>query len=281
MTLGDFGRQPERVRTEVNEWVRQQTHGKIKDFLPAGVLNLDTKLALINAIYFDGAWKYEFDRQRTFRAPFYAFGRRENEMAVEMMSMSTKLQYYFDEEHGCRILQLPYSGNKLSMILLLPEELDGLGKLEKSLSIDNLDKWALLMTNITVSVELPKFKLSQQFELNKVLPQLGMRDVFDASQADLSGISATTGLFVSNIIHKSHVEVNERGTEAAAATGVVMRKRSLDMNEIFHADHPFLFLIRHHSSGSILFVGRFQEPQNIGESNLTHDRLKSDELKKN
>jgi serpin B len=250
----------------VNDWVHQQTNGKIKDFLPHGVLNSGTKLALINAIYFNGAWKHEFDKEKTFHGPFYALGDREHKTEVNMMSKTSKHKYYFDQENGCHILELPYTGDELSMIILLPEELGGISRLEKSLTIENLDRWMTLMINTTVSVALPRFKLSQQVELKSVLPKLGIKDLFDARKADLSGISETSGLFVSHVIHKADVEVNERGSEAAAATGVVMMKRSLDMNEVFHADHPFIFLIHHHLSGSILFAGKLMQPSGLSEN---------------
>lgn len=265
ITLVDFIKGSDEVRKDVNQWVHQQTNGKIRDFLPHGVLNSATKLALINAIYFNGAWKNEFDKEKTFHAPFYASGNREYKMEVNMMTKTSKNKYYFDQEHSCHVLELPYSGNELSMVLVLPEELDGISKLEKSLDLEDLDRWMTLMVNTTVSVSLPRFKLNQQVDLKNVLPQLGIQDIFDASKADLSGITESSGLFVSNVIHKAHVDVNERGTEAAAATGVTMMKRSLDLNEVFHADHPFIFFIRHHFSGSILFVGKVVQPSGLTE----------------
>lgn len=277
ITLKDFERDPERVRNEVNQWVHQRTNGKIKDFLAPGVINANTQLALVNAIYFKGLWKYKFNEKNTFHGPFYSFGNQENEDVVEMMSQTAKLNYFFDEKHNCRVLELPYSGDDASMMLILPEQLDGLSKLELSLTVGNLKRWTSLLTNTTVSVMLPKFKLNKEIDLKTVLPELGIRDIFDSSQANLTSISETDGLFVSHAIHKAHVEVNERGTEAAAATGIVMRKRSLDLNEIFHVDHPFIFLIRHYPSNSILFVGRVLESGGMKEQTNTRGQS-SDEL---
>lgn len=279
ITLVDFVKSSDEVRKDVNQWVHQETKGKIPDFLPPGILNSGTKLALINAIYFNGAWKSEFDKEKTFHAPFYASGNRELKMEVNMMTKTSRQKYYFDQEHNCHVLELPYSGNELSMVLVLPEELDGISRLERSLNIENLDKWMMVMVNTTVSVSLPRFKLNQQIDLKNILPKLGIQDVFYASKADLSGITASGGLFVSNVIHKAHVDVNERGTEAAAATGVTMMKRSLDLNEVFHADHPFIFFIRHHFSGSILFAGKVMQPSGLVEEEIDlPKRTVADEL---
>lgn len=282
VNLVDFALKSEEARAEVNQWVYQQTNGKIVGFFPPGSLNDDTKLALVNAIYFKGSWKYQFNEQNTFRAPFFAHGSRKNEQIVEMMSMTAKFMYFYDEENSCRVLELPYSGrpgSKVSMLLLLPGQLDGLSKLEQSLTVEKLERWTTLLMETKVSVSLPKFKLNQEIDLKTVLPNLGIQDIFDASKANLSGISENDELFVSSAIHKAYVEVNEKGTEAAAATGITMAKRSLDMNEIFQVDHPFLFVIRHHTSDSILFIGRVIEFESVRVNRQTKsDKRSGDEL---
>jgi len=263
INLKDFGSELDETREEINQWVYEQTNGKITEFFPLGMLTHNTKLTLVNAIYFKGLWKYQFNEQKTFLAPFYAFGKRQNEQVVKMMSMTAKLKYFRDEVNACKIVQLSYNGEHVSMLLLLPEQLDGLTKFEQTLTNENLERWMGHLIETKVSVSIPKFKFNQELDLKHTLPHLGIIDIFDASKANLLGISESDDLLVSSAIHKAYLDVNEKGTEAAAASGVVMAKRSLDMNEVFHVDHPFLFLIYHHSSYSILFLGRVVKMDDI------------------
>lgn len=158
---------------------------------------------------------------------------------------------------GVQLLELPYAGNDLAMVMLLPEKVDGLAALEQSLTAEAFAAWLARLREREVTVYLPRFKVMAEFELADVLPKMGMIDAFGA-KADFSGIDGKRGLFISNVVHKAFVGVDEEGTEAAAATGVVMKRVSVPL--VFRADRPFVFMIRHNATGSILFMGRVVNP---------------------
>ncbi|XP_040895951.1 leukocyte elastase inhibitor isoform X2 [Toxotes jaculatrix] len=261
----DFMGNPEVCRGEINSWVEEQTENKIKDLLKPGSVSTMTRLALVNAIYFKGNWMNRFDKANTKEMPFKV---NQNETkSVEMMFQVKKLPYNYIPDHGLQILELPYVGEELSMFILLPEEstdgTDPLLKLENELTQERLDEWTNrenMDVHSEVLVHLPKFKLEEDYELNEPLAKLGMTDVFCAAKADLSGMNGKAGLFLSTVAHKAFVEVNEEGTEAAAATAGMVAFCML-REEHFTADHPFLFFIRHNKTKSILFLGRFSSPQ--------------------
>ncbi|XP_019205986.1 leukocyte elastase inhibitor-like [Oreochromis niloticus] len=262
----DFVAAPEACRAEINSWVKQQTENKIKDLLKPGTVNKDTRLALVNAIYFKGNWRNRFDEANTEEMPFKV---KQNEtVPVQMMYQRNKLPYNYIPDHDLQILELPYVGEELSMFILLPKESsdgsDSLLKLEKELTQERLNEWTdrkNMSTYSEVVVHLPKFKLEENYELNDPLAKLGMKDVFCAGRADLSGMNGERGLFLSTVAHKAFVEVNEEGTEAAAVTYIVVTGCAYIPDTHFRADHPFLFFIRHNETKSILFFGRFSSPQ--------------------
>ncbi|XP_037553838.1 leukocyte elastase inhibitor [Nematolebias whitei] len=261
----DFIGSPEDCRAEINSWVEQQTESKIKDLLKPGMVTPMTRLALVNAIYFKGNWMNRFDVANTKEMPFKV--NQNESKTVHMMYQMKKLPYNYIPDFGLQILELPYVDNELSMLILLPEEsADGsnpLLKLEKELTQERLSEWtnrANMDVQSDVLVHLPKFKLEEEYELNEPLAKLGMTDVFCSGKADLSGMNGDGGLFLSTVAHKAFVEVNEEGTEAAAATAGMISFCML-REEHFTADHPFLFFIRHNKTKSILFFGRFSSPQ--------------------
>ncbi|XP_042078955.1 leukocyte elastase inhibitor-like [Haplochromis burtoni] len=262
----DFIGAPEACRAAINSWVEQQTENKIKDLLKPGTVDTDTRLALVNAVYFKGNWKNPFKEANTKEMPFKI---KQNEtVPVQMMYQRKKLPYNYIADHDLQILELPYVGEELSMFILLPKESsDGSGpllKLEKELTQERLNEWTdrkNMEVHLEVLVDLPKFKLEEDYELNEPLTKLGMKDVFCAGRADLSGMNGEGRLFLSTVAHKAFVEVNEEGTQAAAATGVVFRNLSCGRTRYFTADHPFLFFIRHNETKSVLFFGRFSSPQ--------------------
>lgn len=259
----DFIGAPEACRAEINGWVEQQTENKIKDLLKPGTVNADTRLALVNAVYFKGNWKNPFKEANTKEMPFKI---KQNEtVPVQMMHQRKKLPYNYIADHDLQILELPYVGEELSMFILLPKESsDPLLKLEKELTQERLNEWTdgkNMSSHSEVVLHLPKFKLEEDYELNDPLVKLGMKDVFCAGRADLSGMNGEAGLFLSTVVHKAFVEVNEQGTEAAAATGVMLIGCCYIPDTHFTADHPFLFFIRHNKTKSILFFGRFSSPQ--------------------
>ncbi len=240
----------------------EATKGKITDLIPAGVLSDMTRLVLTNAIYFKGNWLHQFNKDSTQPAPFHLSATQK----VEVPLMFQKERYKFGRakfgESGLKVLELPYKGEELSMVLLLPDETDGLAALEKELTAENLKSWTAKLGKPEVMVFLPKFKMTAEFQLNDVLAKLGMPLAFAPGSADFSGMDGKMDLYISAVVHKAFVDVNEEGTEAAAATGVVFGVTSVPVDPPeFRADHPFVFLIRDNRSGAILFMGRVLDPR--------------------
>ncbi|XP_049620953.1 leukocyte elastase inhibitor-like [Suncus etruscus] len=260
----DFQSASEEARQAINEWVKGQTEGKIPELLAAGVVDHMTKLVLVNAIYFKGKWQEEFSKQATQEIPFRL--NKKDTKKVKMMYQKKKFPLGYIEDLKCRVCELPYQGKELSMVILLPDDIEdattGLQKIEKQITLEKLNEWTKPenMSVVEVNVHLPRFKLEETYSLNSHLARLGLTQLFDSSQADLSGMSGTRDLFISKIVHKSFVEVNEEGTEAAAATAAIATFCMLMPEEHFVCDHPFLFMIRHNASRSILFMGRLTSP---------------------
>jgi len=255
----DFEADTEAVRQLINSWVEKKTERKIKDLLAPGVLDPLTRLVLTNAIYFKGDWAEKFDEEATENQPFYV--TPDKTVDVPMMHQVTKCRYM--ENDDLQALDMNYKGDAVSMMVLLPKERDGLARLERSLSASQLKQWSESMQTRKVGVYLPKFKLESKFSLKKTLQAMGMIDAFDDMKANFSGMmdASAGGLYISAVIHKAYVDVNEEGTEAAAATAVVMRLAAAPAEPpVFRADHPFIFLIRDNRSGSILFIGRMLNP---------------------
>ena len=247
----DFATQTEEARKTINSWVERQTKDKIKELIKKGILGRDTVLVLTNAIYFKGDWTSKFKEENTKPAPFHI--TQTKKVDVPMMWQEGKFDYA--ETEVLQILELLYKGDDLSMIILLPKNLDGLAELEKSLTLTNVDNWLSKLHKQEVGVYLPKFKMTSEFELSEILAAMGMPAAFFGG--DFSGMNGRKDLFISNVLHKAFVEVNEEGTEAAAATAVVMGR---GLATTFHADHPFVFMIKDNRSGSILFIGKVSNP---------------------
>ncbi|MDP8226865.1 MAG: serpin family protein, partial [Candidatus Celaenobacter polaris] len=242
----------------INNWVEKKTHDKIKELIKPPMLTIDTRLVLCNAIYFKGNWLSQFDKEKTYNRDFYV--SPDTTMLVPMMYQQTRLKYKYFEQFCA--LELPYEGNDLSMIIFLPLEIDGLAEFEDHLTADSAHAWIDELMKVDeekVLVSIPKFKTTCEFELSKVLYDMGMPDAFSLPPADFSGMTGLNDLFISKVVHKAYVEVNEEGTEAAAATAVIMERGYIEPNT-FQADHPFMFLIRENLTGSILFIGRIVDP---------------------
>jgi len=258
LNVVDFKNATEQARQTINLWVEENTNGKIKDL----IADLDplTRLVLTNAVYFKGTWASKFEQKNTQSANFWLTPTE----AVQVPMMHQMGNFKYKSYNNLTILELPYEGEYLSMIILLPQAIDGLAELEKSLNRENLENWLAEPNNDSGSagreavVYLPRFKVTSQFALAETLQSLGMQDAFIAERADFSGMDGTKDLFISAVVHKAFVEVNEEGTEAAAATGVGFVITA--MPPALRMDHPFLFLIRDNTSGSILFIGRVTNP---------------------
>jgi serpin B len=253
----DFANATDASRQAINAWVEKETQNKIKDLLPPGSLEADTRLVLTNAIYFKAKWQEAFSDKATKREDFkLASGKTAK---VDMMHQ-VEIMNLLDGD-AFQVLEMPYEGRELSMLVVLPRKVDGLGEVEKQLTADNLQKWRGQMKPHMVTLSLPKFTFTAQFKLKKVLSDLGMAIAFSKA-ADFSGMTTREKLFIDAVIHKAFVAVDEKGTEAAAATAVTMRPTSIRVAPpaTFSADHPFVFLIRDNASGSVLFMGRVAQP---------------------
>ncbi|KAG6928143.1 serpin B4-like, partial [Chelydra serpentina] len=256
----DFLNAAEETRKQINLWVETFTKGKIKDFFAKHTLSEATKLVLVNAIYFKGQWKVEFKKKNTKEKPFHI--NKTTTKPVQMMHHKGEYKIATIEEHHSQVLELPYKGDDLSMYILLPKDYTGLTQLEKELTYEKLTTWISPdhLKEDEVEVYLPQFKIETGAKLNQYLEALGMTDVFHPEVSDLSGMAKTGGLSVSQVVHKAYIEVNEEGTEAAAATGIGISTTSLRIPVKFVADHPFLFFIRHQKTKCILFYGRVSSP---------------------
>jgi serine protease inhibitor len=265
----DFIEQTEKSRQTINTWVEDQTNKKIKDLIPPGVLGPFTRLVLTNAIYFKGTWVNQFDPKNTIEDDFKTgSGQIVKTPMMRLTGEAAKFNYAENDE--IQILEMVYGGEDLSMVILLPKEdidyslnlsEDKLKDIERSISAEKWTEWKGLLSERRVDVYLPKFKLETMYLMAGALKEMGMPSAFDASQADFSGMDGTKSLIIQNVIHKAFVEVNEEGTEAAAATAVIVGTTSVaPPTPVFRCDHPFIFFIQQRISGNILFMGRVSDP---------------------
>ncbi|XP_004398136.1 PREDICTED: plasminogen activator inhibitor 2 [Odobenus rosmarus divergens] len=261
----DFLECTEETRKKINSWVKTQTKGKIPDLLPEGSVDGDTKMVLVNAVYFKGKWKTPFEKKLNGLYPFRVNATQRK--PVQMMYLHKELNIGYISDLKTQILELPYAGG-VSMFLLLPDDIGdvstGLELLESELTYDKFINWTSkdTLAEDDVEVYLPQFKLEERCELRSILRSMGMEEAFSQSQADFSGMSDTNDLFLSQVFHQATVDVNEEGTEAAAGTGAVLSGRTGHGGPRFVADHPFLFFIMHKITKNILFFGRFISPEN-------------------
>lgn len=255
----DFIEASEPSRMTINNWVSDQTNSRIKDLLPSGSITHLTRLVLTNAIYFKADWASKFMEFATTDQPFKCFDGSE----VQVPLMMQKNTFGYAEDDDVQVVELPYINPDLSMAIVVPKQVDGLKELEQQLTSSRLNSWFDSLGEQEVVVFLPKFKLEVPLNLNSILCELGMPRAF-GDEAEFGGISTSAPLKITDVVHKAFVEVDEEGTEAAAATGVVIGMRGPAPQEpepkIVRADHPFVFLIRHRESGAILFWGRLAQP---------------------
>ncbi|MCI0456905.1 MAG: serpin family protein [Gemmataceae bacterium] len=252
----DFIKATEEARKAINAWVEQQTNDKIKELIKPGILTVDTRLVLTNAIYFKAAWMHPFREKATAPGMFHLADGKQ--VKVPMMRGGVRTNYLKGDTFEA--LELPYEQRDLSMVVLLPKKADGMAAFEKMLTPANLSAWLRKLSDHQVDVTLPKFKITAEFMLKDTLSQMGMPIAFQRGKADFSGMTSREKLFISHVVHKAFVDVNEAGTEAAAATAVVIERESAPPPATFRADRPFVFLIRDNRTGSILFVGRVSNP---------------------
>jgi len=260
----DFKSAPDSVRATINQWVEKQTNDRIQNLLGPGTVTPLSRLILTNAIYFKAAWADQFHNSATENKDFHLSASK----TIQAPTMYNSGGYYYLKGPSFQALAMPYEKGEISMLILLPDNVDGLPALERSLTAGALAKWmGSLSYQHEVIVYLPKFKITQQFELSSTLKDLGMKTAFDANSADFSGMTGDKSLVISAAIHKAYIDVDENGTEAAAATAVIMEMATAMQSRMpppppiyFTADHPFLFLIEDNASGAILFMGRVSDP---------------------
>ncbi len=255
----DFVQAAEATRSEINQWVEAQTRERIQNLIPQGMLTPLTRMVLANAVYFFGKWETPFSKDRTVELPFHVSAAQSR--SVPMMRASLEHTGY-REEKELQVCELLYQGRDVGMIVLLPAA-GGLDELEARVASEGLDAVIGNLDRKRVEVTLPRFKIEAALGLNKLLMKLGMTDAFTEARADFSRMTGTRDLHISAVVHKAFIEVNEEGTEAAAATGVSAMPTSVRLPEqpvVFRADRPFLFVLRDRTTGTVLFLGRVADP---------------------
>jgi serine protease inhibitor len=237
----------------INDWVSEKTHDKIKSIIDQ--IPPEAVMYLVNAIYFKGMWQYEFDKTKTINSPFYL--NEETQVSVPMMKQTVSLRHISNEVFS--MAELPYGQGNYSMIILLPQTGYSADDILNNLTPENWDEWIGMLTVKSIDLQLPKFTFEYKNVLNDELDIMGMGIAF-TDQADFTKINSGGNLFISKVLHKSFVEVNEEGTEAAAVTSVEISLTSFPDNNVFCVDHPFLFAIREIKTGTILFIGLVRNP---------------------
>ncbi len=252
----DFVNETEKSRQTINTFIEEQTNNKIKDLIPAGVLDSMTRLVLTNAIYFKGTWEWEFDKSDTRDQDFKITPTKV--VKTPMMYMKPdKARFNYADLEKLQILELPYKGEKISMLLLLPTE--NLDSIKPILTAKKLEEWKSKMQETKLdAIYLPKFEFDTKYFMKNTLSAMGMPTAF--ANADFSGMTGKKDLFISSVIHQAYIKVDEEGTEAAAATAVSMGATAVMPRNVFRADHPFIFIIQEKETGNILFMGRVTNP---------------------
>ncbi len=259
----DFRAAPQESRTAINDWVAARTEDRIRDLLPPDVITTLTRMVLTNAIYFNAAWSHPFDEASTRNRPFHLLDGG----SIDVPMMRTEAELGYAAGDGYQAVDLPYDGYELSMTIILPDR-ERFAEFEDSLNAALTDRIAAALRERYVTLDLPKFEFESQFRLAETLKSMGMSNAFDSAASDFSGMdgrSCLAGddecLYIRDVVHKAFVSVDEEGTEAAAATAVVMTTESAPPQPVsVTVDRPFIFLIRDRATGSVLFVGRVARP---------------------
>jgi serpin B len=252
----DFGKDPEAARQTINRWVSEQTEDRIKDLIRAGLLTSATRLVLVNAIYFNAAWHHPFEEGLTQERPFTLLDGTQ----IDVPAMRQAEYFPFAEGAGYQAIELPYVGRETSMVILLPDE-GQFDAFEETLDAERVNELLAGLEHHNVSLQMPKFEYDASLELGKTLIEMGMPAAFGAGGADFSGMDGGRNLAIGEVVHKAFVAVDEEGTEAAAATAVIMLESAApEPTTEVTVDRPFIFLIRDVQSGTILFMGRVVDP---------------------
>lgn len=251
----DYKASPAKAAVVINSWVAQHTRGKINNIVSPAALGPGTPLVLTNAVYFKSGWQHEFSANDTYAQPFWTTPSK----SVKLPTMHLEGSFKYAKLSGAAMAELPYTDNRFSMLVLLPDRKKDLAELERRLTAENFAKWTSSLASARLDLSLPKFRSEASFDLSKLLSGLGMPSAFGGG-ADFTGMDGTGGMFIGSVLHKTFVDVAEKGTEAAAATAVIMLTSAAPapIRPVeFHADRPFIYLIRDNDSGAILFIGRY------------------------
>lgn len=249
----DFAKNPDGARSAINAWIARKTSGKIAEAIPNGGANAGTSLVLANALYFMGNWEYPFDEKKTASEKFFI--DKKKSVTVPMMNRRAPCRYA--ESADALVASLPYKKGELSLVIILPKKAEGFERFERGLSAAQIEQWMKKASAREMMITIPKFTMTGAVRLNDILSKMGMPSAF-GPKADFSAMAS--GLFISNVFHKASIEVNEKGTEAAASTIATMTKNG-GSRTYFRANRPFIYLIRDMKSGAILFMGRMMNPK--------------------
>lgn len=258
MHLVDFANASESARRQINDWVAEQTKKRIKDIIPAGALDSSTRLVLVNAIYFKAAWQYQFDANATSEQPFHLVDG--STVSVPMMSQGQSQPFAYAAGDGWQAVALPYKGGLAEMLLLVPDA-GTFDAFETTLTADRYHEIVAALEPQPVNLSMPKFEFETPIGLKDILASMGMTDAFDPSLADFSGMDGQRSLYIGDALHKAFIAVDENGTEAAAATAIIMMMRGMPAEGIkLTVNRPFFFAIRDVPTGTILFMGQVFDP---------------------
>ncbi len=258
----DYHQHTEASRNTINSWVESKTNNKIKELIAPGLLDASTRLVVTNAVYFKGKWILPFSKSMTNDETFHISPNHPAKVPM----MHQKEYFGYLETKDLQVLAMPYMGKQISIMIILPRKADTLENIEKQLTADKIAEWKTALRSTQVEVTLPKFKFTSMFMLNESLYKMGMRDAF-SEKANFAGMNGKPhDLYISAVIHKAFIELNEEGTEAAASTAVVMAKTMAPMPSpiapsVFKADHPFAFVIYENTTDTVLFMGKVSDPK--------------------
>jgi serpin B len=256
VTECDFVKDPNGEALKINKWVADKTKNKITDIIEPGVLDASTRLVLANAIYFYGEWKTTFDSSKTIEAPFY---RKAEEIPnVRFMNALFAMEYAHNDMF--KMISIPYKNNEVSMLIFLPNEPDSFSTALNSLDIRQYSALSKQLVPQKIDLFLPKFKIETEYMLQDLLPDMGMVDAF-SGEANFSGMTSDKSLLISKVIHSAFIDVNEKGTEAAAATVVVVSRNGGNHTITIKLDHPFIFMIKDNATEQLLFMGIMNNPK--------------------
>lgn len=254
--FADFITEPEKSRLDINQWVEKNTNNKITDLLQPSSIDNTTRLVLVNALYFKGAWKDKFNKEKNTEDNFQI----DKKDYVKTVYMNRYINSWYYSDKYSQIIDIPYSNESISLMIILPKSYKKLKKVEKKLNNEYYSNYIQNRKKRRINLSLPKFNIESEFDLNKTLSELGIKDAFTEA-ADFSGITSAEKLYISKVVHKANIAVDEEGTEAAAATAVMMRKTSVLLEDVdFIANKPFIYILRNNENNCIYFMGKIVNP---------------------